>query len=104
MIIPTLTVAGLHVPQAIGWICAPAACALALFGFGRKKKVPPAAALAADGIDEETLAIISAAVEVALRKPVRVRRIRFLQNDGTTPWSVTGRLNIMGSHLLTTWK
>jgi hypothetical protein len=80
---------------------------LALFGF-RKKRA--AAALSSahasspaayDAIDEETIVILTAAVSETLQKPIRVRRIQFLHDDGASAWSVTGRLGLMGSHLIT---
>lgn len=105
--ITTLITVVQHAPQAVAYACIPVACALALFGFGRKKKAAPTVTPsppASEDIDEETIAIITAAAMEALRKPVEIKRIRFLQADGASSWSVIGRLNIMGSHLITKWK
>ncbi len=51
--------------------------------------------------DDEVIAVIAAAITSALRHPISVRRVRFL---GPTPpsgvWAVSGRINIMASHLI----
>lgn len=51
-------------------------------------------------INDEVVAVIAAAVTAAIRKPVVVRRIRFLSDGPAPAWSVTGRLNIMASHAI----
>jgi hypothetical protein len=51
--------------------------------------------------DDELVAILAAAATVALRRAVTVKRVQFLSGDSGTLWSVTGRLNIMASHLIT---
>ena len=53
----------------------------------------------APGHDEELLAVLAAAALAAAGRQVRLRRIRFLQPEGSA-WAVTGRLNIMASHLV----
>jgi len=52
-------------------------------------------------INDEIVAVLSAAVATALRKPVRIRKIRFLSGGPAQAWAVTGRLNIMASHAIT---
>lgn len=54
-----------------------------------------------DELNDEIVAVISAAVAAMLRPPVRIRRIRFLTDAASDPaWAVTGRLNIMASHAI----
>jgi sodium pump decarboxylase gamma subunit len=54
-----------------------------------------------DEINDEIVAVISAAVAATLRPPVRIRKIRFLTGGPSDPaWAVTGRLNIMASHAI----
>lgn len=80
-------------------------CALALFGFWKRRAAEPslrtAPQMSSDAIDDETIVVITAAVSEALQKSIRVRRIQFLHGDGASAWSVTGRLGLMGSHLIT---
>ena len=80
-------------------------CAFALFGFWKRRATVPSSHIApripSDAIDDETSVIITAAVSEALQKSIRVRRIQFLHGDGASAWSVTGRLGLMGSHLIT---
>jgi methylmalonyl-CoA carboxyltransferase large subunit len=63
-------------------------------GMGRA--APPAPA--ADGISEETLLVIGAAVAAYLGKKVPIRQIRLL---GTAAWAQQGRLTLQASHALT---
>jgi hypothetical protein len=49
-------------------------------------------------INDELVAVLAAAAESALRKPVRVRRVQFLATATRDSWAATGRLNIMASH------
>jgi hypothetical protein len=51
--------------------------------------------------DEDLIAILTAAAMAVLQKPVTLRRVRFLTPPANNAWSVTGRLNVMGSHLIT---
>ncbi len=51
--------------------------------------------------DEEIIAVLAAAATAALKRRIVLRRVRFLQHSGGSAWSVTGRLNVMGSHLIT---
>jgi sodium pump decarboxylase gamma subunit len=54
-----------------------------------------------DELNDEIVAVISAAVAAMLRPPVRIRRIRFLTEGASDQsWAVTGRLNIMASHAI----
>jgi len=64
--------------------------------------VPPgasasAAAPAADGITEELLLVISAAVATFLGMRPHTRQIRLI---GSTAWSQQGRVSIQASHVL----
>jgi len=52
-------------------------------------------------INDEIVAVLSAAVSTTLRRPVRIRKIRFLTGEPAEAWAVTGRLNIMASHAIT---
>jgi hypothetical protein len=80
-------------------------CALALFGFWKRRATKPslhiAPRISSETIDDETIVVITAAVSETLQKSIRVRRIQFLHGDGASAWSVTGRLSLMGSHLIT---
>ncbi len=49
------------------------------------------------GLSPERLAVIAAAAAVAVRKPVRVRRVSVLTPSAST-WARSGRRNIMTSH------
>ncbi len=54
-----------------------------------------------DELNDEIVAVISAAVAAMLRPPVRIRQIRFLTEGASDQsWAVTGRLNIMASHAI----
>jgi sodium pump decarboxylase gamma subunit len=53
-----------------------------------------------EGINDEVAAVIAAAVTAALKRPVVIRRMRFLGPVSDASWAVTGRLNIMASHLI----
>jgi sodium pump decarboxylase gamma subunit len=53
-----------------------------------------------DELNDEVIAVITAAVAATLKKPVLVRTIRFLSTDSEPAWAVTGRLNIMASHAI----
>jgi hypothetical protein len=50
--------------------------------------------------DEETIAVLAAAAAVMLKRPVSIRRVRFLKPSVEPAWAVTGRLNIMASHAI----
>lgn len=56
---------------------------------------------APEELDDERVAVIAAAAAETLRRPVVVRRLRFLRGDGASAWSVSGRLNVMASHQVT---
>jgi methylmalonyl-CoA carboxyltransferase large subunit len=71
---------------------------------GVKPRAPapaPAAAPAppaqAEGVSEEILLVISAAIAAFLGKKPHIRQIRLL---GTTAWSQQGRVTIQASHAL----
>ncbi len=49
-------------------------------------------------VNDELIAVIAGAVEIAIRKKAVIRRIRFIDRDIAPSWAVTGRLNIMASH------
>jgi sodium pump decarboxylase gamma subunit len=51
-----------------------------------------------DGINDEVAAVIAAAVVAALKRPVIIRRMRFLGPAPDASWAVAGRVNIMASH------
>ena len=51
-------------------------------------------------VNDEIVAVITAAVAAMLKKPVVVRKIRFLSTESEPAWAVTGRLNIMASHAI----
>jgi Na+-transporting methylmalonyl-CoA/oxaloacetate decarboxylase gamma subunit len=49
-------------------------------------------------VNDELVAVLTAAATVAIRKSVRIRRMRFLDARAAGAWTSTGRLNIMASH------
>jgi sodium pump decarboxylase gamma subunit len=54
-----------------------------------------------DGVRDEIVAVIAAAITAAVRRPIVIRRVRFLESDRTGSWAVTGRINVMASHAIT---
>jgi Na+-transporting methylmalonyl-CoA/oxaloacetate decarboxylase gamma subunit len=76
-----------------------------VFGFRRaavrEAERDEAARAAADlepAVDEETMAVISAAVACALRKPVRIHRVHLRTGPSSEAWSRAGRMDILVSH------
>lgn len=51
-------------------------------------------------VNDELVAVLTAAAAVAIRKPVRIRRMRFLESGTAGAWTSAGRLNIMASHAI----
>jgi methylmalonyl-CoA carboxyltransferase large subunit len=49
-------------------------------------------------IDPETLMIMSAAIAAYLGKNVRIRKARFILEQGISPWSMQGRVSLQTSH------
>ena len=49
-------------------------------------------------ITEELLVIMSSAIAAYLGKNVRIRRARFISNQGPSSWSQLGRVSIQSSH------
>jgi methylmalonyl-CoA carboxyltransferase large subunit len=52
-------------------------------------------------ITPELLMIISAAIAAYLGKNVRIRRARFISDEGPSSWSQQGRVSIQASHAIT---
>jgi methylmalonyl-CoA carboxyltransferase 12S subunit len=55
-------------------------------------------------ITPELLMIISAAIAAYLGKNVRIRRARFISEQGPSSWSQQGRVSIQSSHTFSTTK
>ncbi len=55
-------------------------------------------------ITQELLVIMSAAIAAYLGKNVRIRRARFISNQGPSSWSQQGRVSIQSSHTFSTTK
>lgn len=53
---------------------------------------------APEGVEEETLVLISAAAYQALRKPLRIHRIHLHREPSAETWSRAGRMDILISH------
>ncbi len=53
-----------------------------------------------DELNDELVAVLTAAVATAMRKAITIRKIQFLGQPAGAAWSVTGRLNIMASHAI----
>jgi Na+-transporting methylmalonyl-CoA/oxaloacetate decarboxylase gamma subunit len=51
-----------------------------------------------EGLNDEIVAVITAAATAAMRRRVRVKTVRFLAPLTAGAWSSSGRLNIMASH------
>lgn len=51
-----------------------------------------------DEVNDEFAAILAAAAMTTVRKPVLIRRVRFLEETQGGAWASTGRLSIMASH------
>ncbi|HWR02214.1 MAG TPA: hypothetical protein VN371_10160 [Chlorobaculum sp.] len=49
-------------------------------------------------ITPELLILMSAAIAAYLGKNIRIRRARFINDQGTTSWSQQGRVSIQSSH------
>lgn len=56
---------------------------------------PPAAP---EGVDEETLVLLSAAAYQALKKPLRIHRVHLHREPSAETWSRAGRMDILISH------
>jgi methylmalonyl-CoA carboxyltransferase large subunit len=55
-------------------------------------------------ITPELLMIMSAAIAAYLGKNVRIRRARFISDQGPSSWSQQGRVSIQSSHTFSTNK
>ena len=64
---------------------------LRILTYSKKVEVQP------DEVNDELVAVISAAAFNTLKKPIVIRKIHFLDNRSGDAWAVTGRLNIMAS-------
>ncbi|NUM81265.1 hypothetical protein HUU42_10705 [bacterium] len=53
-----------------------------------------------DELNDELVAVIAAAATAMMKKPIVIKKIHFLDQAAGTNWAVTGRLNIMASHLI----
>jgi Na+-transporting methylmalonyl-CoA/oxaloacetate decarboxylase gamma subunit len=53
-----------------------------------------------DELNDEVVAVLTAAAVTAIQRKIMVRRIQFLGPDSGPAWAATGRLNIMASHLI----
>jgi sodium pump decarboxylase gamma subunit len=53
-----------------------------------------------DDVNDELVAIITAAAATALHRPVTIRKVHFLGQQENAAWAVTGRLNVMASHAI----
>src|SRR5512133_1950632 len=63
-----------------------------------ERKVGPAT-IESDESDE-LIAVLTAAAHETLKAPVIVKSFTFLSNTENPMWSVSGRINIMASHLI----
>lgn len=72
--------------------------ALAVRSARRKAAADLAAGAAADGLDEETLAVLAASAWMALGAPVRIHRVHVHGEPAGQAWERAGRMDIMVSH------
>ncbi|MBK7770885.1 MAG: hypothetical protein IPI48_10235 [bacterium] len=63
-----------------------------------RRKAAADAAPAADGLDEETLAVLAASAWMALGAPVRIHRVHAHADEADESWERAGRMDIMVSH------
>lgn len=54
----------------------------------------------AEELNDEIVAVVTAAAVATLKKPVAIRRMRLFDSREAGAWAVTGRLNIMASHAI----
>jgi methylmalonyl-CoA carboxyltransferase large subunit len=66
-------------------------------GAGAPALAPKVVAAAAEGLSEELILVIGAAVAAYLGKKAPIRQIRLLRSAG---WAQQGRLTIQASHIL----
>jgi Na+-transporting methylmalonyl-CoA/oxaloacetate decarboxylase gamma subunit len=64
---------------------------LRIVSYSKKAEVQP------EEINDELVAVISATAFTTMKKPVVIRKIRFLDNKAGDAWAVTGRVNVMAS-------
>jgi methylmalonyl-CoA carboxyltransferase large subunit len=62
------------------------------------KAAAPAAPAKQDGIDEQTMFVISAAIAAFLGKRATIRSVRPLTHQMLDVWRLQGRVAIQGSH------
>jgi hypothetical protein len=72
--------------------------ALAVRSARRKAAAALAADVAADSVDEETLAVLAASAWMALGAPVRIHRVHVHGEPAGQAWERAGRMDIMVSH------
>lgn len=63
----------------------------------KPQAAPPPAAVCSEGLSEELIVVISAAIAAFLGKKPRIRQIRLV---GTAAWAQQGRVTIQASHAL----
>ena len=56
--------------------------------------------IAAEEVNDELVAVLTAAAAATLKRPVAIRRFRLFGSREAGAWAVTGRLNIMASHAI----
>lgn len=60
---------------------------------------PPAHTTAPPGhVDPQTLAVLTAAAYAAVGRPVRIRRVTFINQNTVSAWKEVGRATIQASH------
>jgi methylmalonyl-CoA carboxyltransferase large subunit len=69
----------------------------AVRGQQQEPALPPPDRAPAEGVSEEVVLVISAAVAAFLRKRPRIRQVRLL---GSAAWAQQGRVTIQASHAL----
>jgi Na+-transporting methylmalonyl-CoA/oxaloacetate decarboxylase gamma subunit len=52
-------------------------------------------------LDEDLIAVLTAAAVAILKKKIRITKIHFLDTPEQTTWASSGRMNIMTSHAIT---
>lgn len=67
---------------------------------GKKLSIKKEDVAPEEKITPEVVAIITAAAIEAFHKPIRIKKIHFLDSHDSSSWTNTGRLGVLGSHSL----
>jgi hypothetical protein len=70
--------------------------------YGKEGQIPEVSNFViSDDTDNELVAVITAAANEMLQKPVVVKRIKSISSQNESAWSQSGRFDAMGTHSVT---